>query len=74
FWDWLHGEFGLVSEFDRRPQVLRHNDFYARCGEHIDAHLAEYCNSPDMLYAYLLKQATTHYGKVNSVFMWRQGL
>ncbi|MCP9476330.1 MULTISPECIES: exonuclease domain-containing protein [Marisediminitalea] len=74
FWDWLHGEFGLVSEFDRRPQVLRHNDFYARCGEHIDAHLAEYCNSPDTLYPYLLKQATTHYGKVNSVFMWRQGL
>ncbi|MFS1701585.1 exonuclease domain-containing protein [Alteromonas sp. AMM-1] len=74
FWDWLHGEFGVISEFDRRPQVLRHNDFYARFGDQIDLHLETYCKDVKKLNQYLLKQATTHYGKVNSVFMWRQGL
>ncbi len=74
FWDWLHGEFGLISEFDRRPQVLRHNDFYSRFGEQIDTHLNHYCKDTQTLSQYLLKQATMHYGKVNSVFMWRQGL
>lgn len=74
FWDWLYGELGLVSEFDRRPQVLRHNDFYHRFGEAIEAHLDSYCSDARTLHRYLLKQASAHYGKVNSIFMWRQGL
>ncbi|GGF77025.1 exonuclease domain-containing protein [Alteromonas lipolytica] len=74
FWDWLYGELGLVSEFDRRPQVLRHNDFYARFATDIESHLAQYCGDAATLHRYLLKQASAHYGKVNSLFMWRQGL
>lgn len=74
FWDWLYGERGLVSEFDRRPQVLRHNDFYARFGVEIENHLDQYCQTAETLHRYLLKQASAHYGKVNSIFMWRQGL
>lgn len=74
FWDWLYGEWGLVSEFDRRPQVLRYNDFYDRFGSDIEQHLNKYCASADTLHRYLLKQASAHYSKVNSIFMWRQGL
>lgn len=74
FWQWLHGDRGLVNEFDRRPQVLRHNDFYATFGHEIDAHLEQYCESSDTLYRYLLMQAGMHYGKVNSLFMWREQL
>ncbi|WP_296044984.1 exonuclease domain-containing protein [uncultured Alteromonas sp.] len=74
FWDWLYGEWGLVSEFDRRPQVLRYNDFYARFGSEIEQHLDKYCANTDTLHRYLLKQASAHYGKVNNIFMWRQGL
>ncbi|MDC8829406.1 exonuclease domain-containing protein [Alteromonas gilva] len=74
FWQWLYGDRGLVNEFDRRPQVLRHNDFYTTYGKEIEAHLEQYCCHGDVLYRYLLKQASAHYGKVNSIFMWRDHL
>lgn len=74
FWDWLYGEYGLISEFDRRPQVIRHNNFNTQFEHQIESHLAAYASSSETLYRYLLKQASTHYGKSNCIFMWRQGL
>ncbi|MFC3094125.1 DNA polymerase III subunit epsilon [Alteromonas sediminis] len=75
FWPLLfEGDKGALSnEFDRRPALLRHNEFYQQCGDQIDQLLAT-LSQKDALFAHILKQATAHYGKVNSLFMWRSNL
>ncbi|MCU7553477.1 exonuclease domain-containing protein [Alteromonas sp. ASW11-19] len=73
FWELLYNQGALVNEFDRRPQPLRHNDFYARYGDEIEALLAKLATPADML-RHVTQQAAAHFGKVNSLFMWSQQL
>ncbi|MBD3585643.1 DNA polymerase III subunit epsilon [Salinimonas sp. HHU 13199] len=70
FWTQLFEQDQLVTEFDRRPQSLRYNRFYDTFSESIDR-LLDSLKTPDALLQHVTKQAATHYGKVNSVFMWR---
>jgi len=75
FWPLLFNrdQNGLSNEFDRRPALLRHNTFYQECGSEIDALLASLADKKHLL-NHLLKQATLNYGKVNTLFMWRNNL
>ena len=73
FWDLLYSQEALVNEFDRRPQPLRHNDFYDRYHHQIDA-LLDALPTAEAMLTHVTKQATTHFGKVNSLFMWSQSL
>lgn len=70
FWTQLFEQDQLVTEFDRRPQSLRYNRFYETFAQSIDALLDSF-TTPDVLLQHVTKQAAAHYGKVNSVFMWR---
>lgn len=70
FWTLLFEQDQLVTEFDRRPQSLRYNRFYDTFAESVDS-LLDSLETPDALLQHVTKQAATHYGKVNSVFMWR---
>lgn len=74
FWDWLYGERGLANEFDRRPQVLQQNSFYTAFEIEINQQLQRYCGDSEAFKRFLLKQASEHFGKVNSLFVWHQGL
>ncbi len=71
FWPVLFEMDTLVTEFDRRPQSLKFNTFYQTFGPQIDAMLAGF-ESPQAWILHLTKMASAHYGKVNSVFMWRR--
>ncbi len=73
FWPLLFERDALVTEFDRRPQSLKHNTFYTRFGRDIDALLTA-LNTPERLMQHITSMATTHYGKVNSLFMWSSKL
>lgn len=73
FWDLLYSQDALVNEFDRRPQPLRHNDFYDKYQAQIDTLLASLSTAEDML-KHVTRQASAHFGEVNSLFMWSQSL
>lgn len=73
FWTQLYEEDALVTEFDRRPLSLKQNNFYAKFESSIEALLTE-LDSKDKLRKHLHKMATTHYGKVNSLFIWSSSL
>lgn len=75
FWQELHdpGNAGLVTEFDIKPQVLIHNDFYQRFSLQIEARLAIYQHSEDIV-KHVGKMATQHYGKSNGLFRWHPKL
>ena len=73
FWDLLYSQEALVNEFDRRPQPLRHNDFYDQYHIQIDA-LLDALPTADSMLEHVTRQAAAHFGKVNSLFMWSQSL
>lgn len=73
FWRLLFECDVLVTEFDRRPRSLKENNFYTRFGEDIDAQLAT-LDDASALMQHVTGMAAAHFGKVNSLFMWHQGL
>jgi DNA polymerase-3 subunit epsilon len=73
FWTQLYEEDALVTEFDRRPLSLKQNNFYAKFEDSIEA-LLERLGTKEKLRFHLHKMATTHYGKVNSLFVWSSNL
>lgn len=73
FWQQLYEEDTLVTEFDRRPLSLKQNNFYEKFKDSIEALLSR-LNSKDALRRHIHKNATQHYGKVNSLFMWSSHL
>ena len=73
FWQLLFEKDSLVTEFDRRPQSLKYNTFYQQFGEEIEALLGQLSTAAE-LRLHLTRQASAQFGKVNSVFMWRQNL
>ena len=73
FWDLLYSQEALVNEFDRRPQPLRHNDFYDKYHKQIDS-LLDALPTADKMLQHVTRQAAAHFGKVNSLFMWSQSL
>lgn len=75
FWSILYADnhASLSNEFDRQPQLLRHNCFYQQCQDEIE-HLLSQFKSTTQLMAHVLKTATEHYGKVNSLFIWHAAL
>ncbi len=70
FWALLFEQDQLVTEFDRRPQSLKYNRFYDTFANDIESLLGG-LHSSESLLQHVTKNAATHYGKVNSVFMWR---
>ncbi len=73
FWSQLYEEDTLVTEFDRRPLSLKQNNFYAKFKTSIEGLLSS-LDSKEKLLFHIQKMATTHYGKVNSLFMWSSRL
>lgn len=73
FWQQLYEEDSLVTEFDRRPLSLKQNNFYAKFADSIEQ-LFEQLVSPEHFKKHVSKNATAHYGKVNSLFMWSRYL
>ena len=75
FWPELFAnpKAGLATEFDRVPQVLYTNQFYARLGDEIEARLASF-NDVASLRHWLLKVSTAHYGEANGIFRWHRKL
>lgn len=71
FWSILFEKDQLVTEFDRRPKSLKFNTFYTSFSEDIDG-LLDSLESTAQWLLHLTKMASCHYGKVNSVFMWRR--
>lgn len=73
FWPLLFSKGAMVTEFDRRPLSLRNNTFYNDCSNEID-NLLKSLTSRKSLQAHLAKMAATHYGKPNSLFLWKQSV
>ncbi|MBO1256718.1 VRR-NUC domain-containing protein [Alteromonas sp. 5E99-2] len=75
FWSVLYEQdcANLSNEFERAPPVLKQGTFYKTHSETIDRHLNSFKNNDD-LFSFLLKNATKHYGKSNSIFKWRSHL
>lgn len=75
FWPVLYEQTrsNLGNQFERIPPVLKHNQFYSSHKQAIDA-LLKTLDSTQALLSHIVKQATMHYGKANSIFMWRANL
>ncbi|GGW90565.1 exonuclease domain-containing protein [Alteromonas halophila] len=73
FWPLLFERDVLVTEFDRRPQSLKHNTFYTQFSEDIEA-LLNTLTDTTALMQHVTRMAGAHYGKVNALFMWHQRL
>ncbi len=75
FWSVLYEQdkANLGNEFERAPPALKQGVFYKTHKETIDRHLKSFKNN-DELFSFLLKNATKHYGKSNSIFKWRSHL
>lgn len=73
FWTLLFERDVLVTEFDRRPRSLKENNFYTQFGDDIDAQLATLTDTRALM-QHITHMAATHFGKVNSLFMWHQHL
>ncbi|MEW9797698.1 exonuclease domain-containing protein [Alteromonas sp. CYL-A6] len=71
FWSLLFEQDTLVTEFDRRPQSLKHNTFYADFDVQIDA-LLQSLDSADTMLRHVTRMATEHYGKSNCLFIWHR--
>lgn len=75
FWEVIYEEDarGLANEFDIRSNVLLENRLYQDHAASVDARL-ERLNTPDAMISFLLKQVSTHHGKVTTLFHWYSGL
>lgn len=73
FWQLLYEQDTLVTEFDRRPLSLKHNNVYTRFESQIEALLTA-LDTPKQFAHHVKKMASAHYGKVNSLFMWSSSL
>lgn len=73
FWDILYVDNSLVNPFERLPQNLRRNQFYAQQGDEIED-LLNALSTKHCLLLHLTKAAANHYGKANSMFQWRKHL
>ena len=63
----------LGNQFERMPPVLKNNQFYEVHREAIDKILLR-LDSNQKILLHISKMASLHYGKVNSIFMWRSNL
>lgn len=73
FWSLLFEQDQLVTEFDRRPKSLKYNAFYSTFEIPIEALLSRFTDGQQLL-QHITATAAAQYGKVNSVFMWRNNL
>ncbi|OFC69838.1 exonuclease domain-containing protein [Alteromonas confluentis] len=69
FWPILFEKDAPVTEFDRRPQSLKNNNFYTTFHTDIDALLAKVDNAAALM-KHIAAMAAAHYGKANSLFLW----
>lgn len=75
FWPELftNPKAGLATEFDRLPQVLLTNQFYAQMGDEIETRLASFSDIASLRH-WLLTISTSHYGEANGIFRWHRKL
>ncbi|MEW6995880.1 exonuclease domain-containing protein [Colwelliaceae bacterium MEBiC 14330] len=73
FWPILFAQGSLITAFDRKPAMLRNNQFYAKYHTEIEQQLECLLTTTNAL-MFFTQQCGRYYGKPNGLFRWHTKL